>query len=322
MSKDFRIIFMGTPEFAVGSLKALIDSGFDVVAVVTAPDKPAGRGQKLQESDVKQYAKNFNIPILQPEKLKSPEFIDQLQSFRADLQVVVAFRMLPEVIWSMPRLGTINLHASLLPQYRGAAPINWAIINGDKKTGVTTFFIEKEIDTGKIIHSEEVEIADSDNAGVLHDKLMVTGANLLVKTVAAIQSGNYPQVDQVSSLPLTTLRVAPKIFKETCKVNWNNDLGDIYNFIRGLCPYPASWTHLQNQQNNETISAKIFETEKEIVLHSLTAGSILSDERTYLKVAVNQGFLKIKSIQLEGKKRLGIEEFLRGFKNIHSFRFV
>ena len=213
--KDFRIVFMGTPEFAVASLKSLVDSGFNVVAVVTVPDKPAGRGQKLQESDVKQYAKTLNIPILQPEKLKDPVFTDQLRSFNADLQVVVAFRMLPEVVWSMPRFGTINLHASLLPQYRGAAPINWAVINGDKETGVTTFFIEKEIDTGKIIHYKEVEITETDNAGTLHDKLMATGAALLAETVTSIKTGNYPQADQNSVLPEgTVLKPAPKIFKD------------------------------------------------------------------------------------------------------------
>ena len=249
-SNDFRIVFMGTPEFAVASLKSLIESGFNVVAVVTAPDKPAGRGQKLQESDVKQYAKYLNIPILQPEKLKDAEFIDQLRELKADLNVVVAFRMLPEIIWSMPRLGTINLHASLLPQYRGAAPINWAIINGDKKTGITTFFIEKEIDTGKIIHFKEVEIAETDNAGTLHDKLMLSGAALLTETVSGIKTGIYPQLDQKSVLPEDSiLHPAPKIFKETCKINWDNEIDKTYNFIRGLSPYPAAWTVFQNQQS-------------------------------------------------------------------------
>jgi len=322
-STDFRIVFMGTPEFAVASLKALIDSGFNIIAVVTAPDRPAGRGQKLQESDVKQFAKNYQIPILQPEKLKSQEFIDQLKSFNADLNIVVAFRMLPEAIWSMPRLGTINLHGSLLPQYRGAAPINWAVINGDKKTGVTTFFIEKEIDTGKIIHSQEVEISQMDNAGSLHDKLMAAGATLLVKTVSAIQTGNYPQVEQYTALSEgTVLSPAPKIFKETCKINWENEIDNTYNFIRGLSPYPAAWTYFKNLQDNQTISAKIFETKKELANHTMQAGTIISDEKTYLKVAVKGGFLNIIVIQIEGKKRLGIDEFLRGFKNIASFRFV
>lgn len=318
MSHDFRIVFMGTPEFAVASLKAIVDSGFNVVGVVTAPDKPAGRGQKLQESDVKQYAKDLNVPVLQPEKLKDPEFIDQLRGLKADLQVVVAFRMLPEVIWSMPRMGTINLHASLLPQYRGAAPINWAIINGDKKTGVTTFFIEKEIDTGKIIFVEEVEITDTDNAGSLHDKLMMTGAGLLVKTVNAIRDNHYPQVDQVA---FGLLRTAPKIFKETCKIDWSVDLETAYNFIRGMSPYPAAWTLVQNP-NGETLSVKIFETLKEAANHITQPGTVLSDEKSYVKVAVSGGYLFVKVLQLEGKKRLTIEEFLRGFKNIRSCRFV
>lgn len=323
MQTDFRIIFMGTPEFAVASLKALIDSGFNVVAVVTAPDKPAGRGQKLQESDVKTYAKSVNLPVLQPEKLKNPEFISELKSYNADLNVVVAFRMLPEAIWSMPRMGTINLHASLLPHYRGAAPINWAVINGDKKTGATTFFIEKEIDTGKIIHTHEVEITDWDTAGTLHDKLMVQGAALLVRTVSAIKSGNYPQVDQHAALPAgTELKPAPKIFKETCKINWNNSIDSIYDFIRGLSPYPAAWTTFEHLESQVTSTAKIFETKKELTHHSLTAGAIVSDEKTFLKVAVDGGFIHIIMIQLEGKKRLGIEEFLRGFKNISSYKFV
>jgi methionyl-tRNA formyltransferase len=319
MSKDFRVIFMGTPEFAVASLKAIVDAGFDVVGVVTAPDKPAGRGQKLQESDVKQFAKHLKIPIFQPEKLKNPEFIEQLKELKADLQVVVAFRMLPDVIWSMPPMGTINLHASLLPQYRGAAPINWAIINGDKKTGVTTFLIEKEIDTGKIIFSEEVEITDHDNAGTLHDKLMQTGADLLVKTIIAIKNNTYPQVDQMLS---ASLRAAPKIFKETCHINWLNDLEKTYNFIRGLSPYPAAWTTIQNILTGETLNVKIFETEKETVSNDAESGNIVSDEKTYLKVTVVGGYLSIKILQLEGKKKLAIEEFLRGFKNIRSYRFV
>jgi methionyl-tRNA formyltransferase len=323
MTKDFRIIFMGTPEFAVASLKALIDSDFHVVAVVTSPDKPAGRGQKIKESEIKQFANKFDILVLQPEKLKSDEFIQQLKSLKADLQVVVAFRMLPEVIWSMPRLGTINLHASLLPQYRGAAPINHAIMNGDKKSGVTTFFIEKDIDTGKIIDSEEVEIKDSDNAGILHDKLMETGARLLVKTVKAIQCNNYTQIDQYSTLAFENpLRPAPKLFKDSCKIQWDQDIYKIYNFIRGLSPYPTAWTVLQHLENSENITIKIFETAIEIADHGFIPGSIISDVKSSLKVAVNGGFLQIKSIQAEGKRRLDIEEFLRGFKNILSYRFV
>jgi methionyl-tRNA formyltransferase len=323
MSTSFRIVFMGTPEFAVASLKALVDANFDVVAVVTVPDKPAGRGQKLQESDVKRFAKELGLPILQPEKLKDPDFVSQLRSFQADLNVVVAFRMLPEIVWRMPRCGTINLHGSLLPQYRGAAPINWAVINGDSSTGVTTFLIEKEIDTGKIIHSEEVVIAENDNAGTLHDKLMVTGANLLVKTVGAIEINHYPQVDQQLTLPANkALSGAPKIFKETCRIVWNADIAKIYNFIRGLSPYPAAWTTFVNQQTNETISAKIFEAEKELCSHQKETGFIDTDGKRYMNVAVPGGFLKIRNLQLEGKKRLGIEEFLRGFKNCEAYKMV
>jgi methionyl-tRNA formyltransferase len=321
-SNDFRIIFMGTPEFAVTVLKALHDCGYNVVAVVTTPDKQAGRGQKLHESDVKRYAKDIHIPVMQPEKLKDQEFISQLQSFHADLFIVVAFRMLPEAVWSMPRCGTINLHASLLPQYRGAAPINWAIINGETKTGVTTFFIEKEIDTGYIIYKEEVEISETDNAGTLHDKLMNTGAGLLVNTVAAIESGSYPKSAQNAAFSDVPLKGAPKIFKENCRINWNDDIERIYNFIRGLSPYPTAWAVFLNTQTNETYSAKIFETEKEIVLHKLPTGVIVTDEKQYLKITVPGGFLKIKSIQLEGKKRLGIDEFLRGFKDIKLYKLL
>ena len=310
---------MGTPEFAVASFKSLHEEGFNVVAVVTAPDRPAGRGQKLQESDVKRYAKEIQIPVLQPEKLKDPVFIEQLDSLKADLYVVVAFRMLPEIVWSKPPCGTINLHASLLPQYRGAAPINWAIINGENKTGVTTFFIEKEIDTGYIIHKEEIEITEEDNAGTLHDKLMQMGASVLVRTVTAIIAGNYPKISQHSG---DVLKTAPKIFKEHCKINWNNQVATIYNFVRGLSPYPTAWTIFANQQTNETFSAKIFETEKEPATHNLQPGTIVSDEKRWLKVALQDGYLKIKNIQAEGKKRLNIEEFLRGFKDISNYKLL
>ncbi len=320
-SKKFRIVFMGTPEFAVASLKSLLDSGFNVVAVVTSPDKPAGRGQKLQESDVKQFAKTYNIPILQPEKLKEQTFIDELRMFQADLQVVVAFRMLPEIVWSMPRLGTINLHASLLPQYRGAAPINWVIINGEKTTGVTTFFIEKEIDTGKIIHLEEITIDDSDNAGTLHDRLMETGAKLLRQTVTDIESGNYSQSDQSSSgYSGKELKIAPKIFKEDCKIDWNAPLEKNRNFIRGLSPYPASWTSLVNIKTNERLFLKIFKSETEICMHSHPSGLVISDEKKYLKIAVAGGYINLLTLQLEGKKRLHIEEFLHGFKNPGDYK--
>ena len=319
--KDFRVVFMGTPEFAVASLKALLDAGFNVVAVITSPDKPAGRGQKLQESDVKKFAKPLNIPILQPERLKNPAFISELQSYLADLQVVVAFRMLPEIIWKMPRLGTINLHASLLPQFRGAAPINWAIINGEKITGVTTFFIEKEIDTGKIIHSQKVTIEDSDDAGTLHDKLMETGARLLRKTVEGIESGNYPQTDQFSSIqPGTELKIAPKIFKEGCKIDWTAPIGKIHDFIRGLCPYPASWSAMVNTHTNERNSLKIFASKPEFCDHTQKTGSISTDGKKFMKIAVPGGYIHLLTLQLEGKKRLTTEEFLRGFKNPRDYR--
>lgn len=314
-TKDFKIVFMGTPEFAVGSLSELIRAGFNVVAVVTAPDKPAGRGQKIQESDVKIFARNYNILVLQPDKLKDPAFIDQLKSFNADLNVVVAFRMLPEIIWAMPRLGTINLHGSLLPHYRGAAPINWAVINGENETGVTTFFIEKEIDTGKIIYNDKITIEPNDNAGIVHDRLMIAGAKLLVKTVTDIESGQYPQVSQNSLLkPGESIKFAPKIFKEDCRINWNQPSQTIHNFIRGLSPYPTAWTFLTNCVSGEKLSLKIFEADFEIVAHNHLVKNIQTDYKSTLKIATSDGFIYIKQLQLEGKKKLHIEEFLRGFK--------
>ena len=314
---------MGTPEFAVASLKALLDGGHNVVAVVTSPDKPAGRGQKLQESDVKRFAREAGLLVLQPEKLKDPEFIGTLRELRADLHVVVAFRMLPEAVWSMPRCGTINLHGSLLPQYRGAAPINWALINGDEKTGVTTFFIEKEIDTGKIIYAQEVLITDQDNAGTLHDKLMVVGAQLLERTVRGIKLGGYPQTDQLGALPAgVALRNAPKIFKDTCKIHWDAEMDTVWNFIRGLSPYPAAWCSLANRTTGETLSVKVFDVERVAGAHGLVPGSIATDGKHYIKVAVPGGYLSIKTLQMEGKKRLGVEEFLRGFKGIEGYGFV
>lgn len=296
---------MGTPDFAVASLDALVRANFNVVAVVTAPDKPAGRGQKLNESAVKKYAVEKNIPVLQPEKLKNPEFIKVLKSFNADLQVVVAFRMLPEMVWDMPPKGTINLHGSLLPQYRGAAPINHAIINGEKESGVTTFFLKHEIDTGDIILSDKVDIADDETAGDLHDKLMVTGANLLVKTVEAISNGNFTEQPQSQS---DDLKHAPKIFKDDCKINWNNSSKTIYNLIRGLSPYPTAFTLL----NNKTL--KIFKAEIENKEPGIVAGGFLTDGKTYLKFATKDGFIKLLDIQYEGKKRMLIADFLRGIR--------
>ncbi len=296
---------MGTPDFAVASLDALVRANFDVVAVVTAADKPAGRGQKLSESAVKKYAVEKNIPVLQPEKLKNPEFLAQLKSFNADLQVVVAFRMLPEVVWAMPPKGTINLHGSLLPQYRGAAPINHAIINGEKESGVTTFFLTHEIDTGDIIQSANVAIESTDTAGDLHDKLMNVGASLLVKTVTAIAEGNYQEQPQPQS---DVLKHAPKIFKEDCKVDWNKPSLEVFNFIRGLSPYPTAFTLL----NDKTL--KIFKVDIEEKEPAIAAGGFLTDGKTFLKFATKDGFIKLQDIQYEGKKRMPIEDFLRGMR--------
>jgi len=302
---------MGTPDFAVASLQSLVEADFEVVAVITAPDKPVGRGQKISESPVKKYAVSRGIPVLQPEKLKNKEFLEELASYNADLQVVVAFRMLPEVVWAMPKLGTINLHGSLLPQYRGAAPINWAVINGETETGVTTFFIEKEIDTGNIIFSEKIEIKSTDTAGDLHDKMMWIGGDLVVRTVKAIASGVYPSEKQDFS---KELKPAPKIFKETCKIHWGKDAKTIYDFVRGLSPYPAAWTIL------EVKVLKIFETE--ILLEQLPAldsfgfedFTLKTDHKKYLLIQTSDGHLAIKSLQLEGKKRMITEEFLRGYR--------
>lgn len=296
---------MGTPDFAVASLDALVQANFDVVAVVTAPDKPAGRGQKLNESAVKKYAVEKGIPVLQPEKLKNPEFIEELRSYQADLQVVVAFRMLPEIVWNMPAKGTINLHGSLLPQYRGAAPINHAIINGEKESGVTTFFLKQEIDTGDIILSDSVPIADDETAGELHDKLMVVGANLLVKTLLAIEANNIIEQPQPQN---GDLKHAPKIFKEDCKIDWNNQAQTIHNLIRGLSPYPTAFT-LLNEKNLKVFKAEIEDKEPGIV-----AGGFLTDGKTYLKFAAKDGFIKLLDIQYEGKKRMLIEDFLRGMR--------
>lgn len=303
-----KIVFMGTPDFAVASLNALVEAGFDVVGVVTAADKPAGRGQKLQESAVKQYAVTQGLKVLQPLRLKDPLFIEELKGLQADLQVVVAFRMLPEIVWNMPPKGTINLHASLLPQYRGAAPINQAIINGEKESGVTTFFLKQEIDTGDIIFSEKVGITENDTAGDLHDKLMNVGADLLVRTVKAIETGNYTEQPQPESQEGAELKHAPKIFKEHCLIDWNQPVSAIYNQIRGLSPYPTAFTKL----NDKTL--KVFKAEQEEKETGLTAGAFLSDGKTYLKFAAKDGFIKLTDLQYEGKKRMQVDEFLRGMR--------
>lgn len=303
-----RIIFMGTPDFAVASLDALVKAGCDIVGVITAPDKPAGRGQRLSESAVKKYATEKGLPLLQPVRLKDPEFIEALKALNADLQVVVAFRMLPEVVWNMPPRGTINLHASLLPQYRGAAPINWAIINGETESGVTTFFLKHEIDTGDILFSQKVAINPSDTAGDLHDELMKVGASLLVKTVKAIDEGNYQETPQESIAETHTLKHAPKIFKDDCEIDFKQDVEKVFNHIRGLSPYPTAFTRLHNK------SLKIFKAEMERKETGIQPGGFLTDHKTYLKFACANGLISVKDIQLEGKKRMHIEEFLRGVR--------
>lgn len=303
-----KIVFMGTPEFAVASLDALLASGFNVVGVVTAPDKPAGRGQKMSESAVKKYATEHGLKVLQPVKLKDPQFISELRSLEADLQVVVAFRMLPEVVWSMPSKGTINLHASLLPQYRGAAPINWAIINGETVTGVTTFFLTHEIDTGDILFSETVTIEAFDTAGDLHDKLMNTGAGLLVKTVKAIEQHTYLEIPQDTAEEEQELKTAPKIFKDNCEINFNQEVQTVYNQIRGLSPHPAAFTKFKDK------TLKIYNAVIEDKQPGIVPGGFLTDEKTYLKFACIDGFIVATDLQLEGKKRMKADEFLRGVR--------
>ncbi len=300
-----KIIFMGTPDFAVASLKALVDNGCNIVGVITAPDKPAGRGQKINESAVKKYATGQGLNILQPVKLKDPQFLASLKALNADLQVIVAFRMLPEAVWTMPPKGTVNLHASLLPQYRGAAPINWAIINGEVETGVSTFFLKQEIDTGDLLFSERVSIAENDTAGDLHDKLMNTGAELLLRTVKAIESGEYKEEPQTVK---DDLKTAPKIFKDDCLINWDQKVETVFNFIRGLSPYPTSFTHFQEK------NLKIFSAVMEKIDSALEPGKVITDHKTYLKFACTDGFISVLEIQLEGKKRMKVDEFLRGVR--------
>jgi len=304
---------MGTPDFAVESLRQLVEGGYHVVGVITMPDKPAGRGHKIQYSPVKKYALEKQLPLLQPERLKDEEFLEALRAWKADLQIVVAFRMLPEVVWNMPRLGTFNLHASLLPQYRGAAPINWAVINGDTETGITTFFLKHEIDTGEVIQQVAVPIADTDNVEVVHDKLMMLGGKLVVDTVEAILNDTVKTIPQEEMAVVGELRPAPKIFKDTCHINWNQPVKKIYDFIRGLSPYPAAWSELITAEG-ETVVLKVFESEKVYEPHQLEVGTVLTDGKKYLKVAVPDGFVSLLSLQLPGKKRLKIDELLRGYR--------
>ena len=309
---DLRIVYMGTPEFAVEPLRSLVEGGYQVVGVVTMPDKPAGRGYKVQFSPVKQYAVQHGLTLLQPEKLKDERFLEELRNLHADLQIVVAFRMLPEVVWSMPRLGTFNLHASLLPQYRGAAPINWAIINGETETGVTTFFLKHEIDTGEVIQQEKVPIADTDDAGIVHDKLMMLGSRLVVETVDAILAGTVQSIPQESMATCGELHQAPKIFKETCHIDWNQPTKKIYDFVRGLSPYPGAWTELILPDGNKLV-VKIYEAEKIAEMPSCPSGTVCTDGKRYLRIATPDGFIGVLTLQLPGKKRLRIDELLRGF---------
>lgn len=306
--KDLRIVFMGTPDFAVETLKSIVEAHFNVVGVITAPDKPAGRGRKLQQSAVKKYAVEQNLKVLQPTNLKSEEFLTQLRELNPNLQVVVAFRMLPKIVWQLPEYGTFNLHASLLPQYRGAAPINWAVMNGESKTGVSTFFIDEKIDTGEMILQEEVQISPNENAGTLHDKLMLKGAALVVKTLHRIQEGNVNTVPQKDT---DDLRSAHKLTRQNTKINWNGSLENIYNFIRGLSPYPAAWSNLIN--GNNELMVKIYDAEKESLAHDHEIGKIVLEEKQ-VKIAVENGFIVLREIQLPGKRKMKVKDLLNGYE--------
>ncbi|WP_435625461.1 methionyl-tRNA formyltransferase [Flagellimonas sp.] len=309
-NEPLRIVFMGTPEFAVESLKLLLEASFNVVGVITAPDRPAGRGRKVQESAVKQFAIAHNLKVLQPTNLKDDNFVDQLKELEANLQVVVAFRMLPRVVWDMPKYGTFNLHASLLPQYRGAAPINWAIINGETETGVTTFFIDDKIDTGHIILQQKAAIGKNENAGNLHDRLMQIGGALVVKTCQMIAEGNVKTFPQEQT---DLQKAAPKIHKETCRIDWNLPIEQIHNHIRGLSPYPGAWTHFQKSEDVDMVVLKVFQSEIEPAEHSYTIGTIITTKDT-LKVAAKGGLILLLEIQLPGKKRMSTADTLRGFQ--------
>ena len=312
---------MGTPDFAVYPLKKLVEAGIQVVGVVTNPDKPAGRGQNIQESAVKKYALEAGLKILQPEKFRNEEFLKELAALKADLQLVVAFKMLPEVVWDMPPLGTVNLHASLLPDYRGAAPINWVIINGEKHSGVTTFLLKHEIDSGNVIFQEKVDIPEDMTAGELHDELMVKGADLLLRTVRAIENGEYPLVDQSNLLQGREAIHAPKIFKEDMRIDWNRPLDVIYNHIRGLSPYPAAWTEIRNCSTGIVIALKIFKTEKIRCSHDRMTGAVETNGHTTFDIYVPEGMVRIVELQLSGKRKMKTEEFLRGFR-LEEYRLV
>ncbi len=321
--KDLRIVYMGTPEFAVESLKRLVEGGYNVVAVITMPDKPMGRhGSVLQASPVKQYAVSQGLKVLQPEKLKDEAFVEELRSLQADLQIVVAFRMLPEVVWNMPPMGTFNLHASLLPQYRGAAPINWAVMNGDTETGITTFFLKHEIDTGEVIQQVKVPIADTDNVEVVYDKLMMLGGDLVLETVDAIIAGTVKSIPQEEMFASEAeLRPAPKIFKETCRIDWNKGVKGVYDHVRGLSPYPAAWTELCAEEGKPQV-LKIYETEKIFAEHGLPVGTVDTDQKTYFRIAVKDGFVNLLSLQLAGKKRMQVGDFLRGYRHVEGSKVI
>ncbi len=319
-AKEIRIVFMGTPEFAVPSLRALVEGGYNVVGVVTAPDKPAGRGLKVHESDVKIAARELGLPIFQPEKLKAPEFIAQMEALRPDLGIVIAFRMLPEAIWALPRLGTFNLHASLLPQYRGAAPINRAIIDGERETGVTTFLLNREIDKGAILGQVRVPIGADDDFGSMYEKLMTTGTGLVCDTVERIVAGDIDPIEQ-EHIDETTLRPAPKIFKEDCRIDWTAEGRRIVDFVRGLSPYPAAWSPLR-RDGAEAGSAKIFRVRFRAEAHAgTTPGTIVSDGRDTVAVACADGWIEIDEMQLAGKRRMSVRDLLLGFREIESYRF-
>ena len=304
--RDLRIVFMGTPDFAVGTLKALLKNKCNVAGVVTAPDRPAGRGRRLHESAVKKFALKNNLKVLQPTNLKGKDFLEELQGLQANLQIVVAFRMLPRAVWQLPEFGTFNLHASLLPEYRGAAPINWAIINGEKVTGVTTFFIDEKIDTGEIILQKEVKIKKDETAGDLHDKLMHVGSKLVVKTVKKIQKGTIKTQKQ----PVKEFKAAPKIFKDTCRIDWTSSRKSIYNHIRGLSPYPAAWTILKNGDRQNEL--KIYRAAKSKEPHELPVGTLVLEKRI-LKIAVKKGYILLQEVQISGKRKMAISDFLNGF---------
>ncbi len=310
-NSSLRIVFMGTPDFAVVSLKGILDAGFNVVGVITAPDRPAGRGRKIQESAVKQFATAQNLKILQPTNLKSEQFLEELKDLEANLHVVVAFRMLPKGVWQMPKFGTFNLHASLLPQYRGAAPINWAVINGETKTGVTTFFIDEKIDTGGIILQKEEEIQLEDTAGTLHDRLMILGAELVVDTCQQISEGKVASTTQKH---FENLKPAPKLHKENCKIDWEAPLANIHNHVRGLSPYPSAWCYLLNGEKEESI--KIYKTRIALEKHDYNVGRLFADKKT-LKVATKEGYLQLLEIQLSGKRKMNVSEILNGL-NLHE----